>query len=134
MQDDLEGRGYTLDASTRAMGMSLDDVLPPRPKIDLAPPSWSEHLRIAGMPLGFLAADDTAAYHVVVALLDGEPVATAMAFDLDDDCGIYNVGTLEHARRRGLGTALTVVLLHDALEHGCATASLQATPVGFGDR
>lgn len=129
MQADLEGRGYTLDTATRAMGMSLAHVLPPRPEVDLAPPSWSEHLRIAGMPLGFLAAVDPAAFHVVVALLDGEPVATAIAFDLDGDCGIYNVGTLEHARRRGLGTALTVVLLRDALERGCATASLQATPM-----
>ena len=34
----------------------------------------------------------------------------ALAFDRDGDCGIYNVGTHEHARRRGLGTALTALL------------------------
>ena len=64
-----------------------------------------------------------------------------MAFDLGTDCGIYNVGTLEHARRRGLGTALTVAHLYDALDRGCRTASLQSTPmaervyaaVGFRD-
>ena len=54
-------------------------------------------------------------------------VATALAFDFGDDCGIYNVGTLEHARRRGLGTALTARLLHDARARGRRTASLQAT-------
>jgi predicted GNAT family acetyltransferase len=64
-----------------------------------------------------------------------------MAFDHDGDCGIYNVGTLERARRRGLGTALTTLQAHDALTRGCQTASLQSTPmaervyaaVGFRD-
>ena len=45
----------------------------------------------------------------------------------DGDCGIYNVGTLEHARRRGLGTALTALLVYEALVRGCETASLQST-------
>ncbi|MGZ6708770.1 MAG: GNAT family N-acetyltransferase, partial [Solirubrobacteraceae bacterium] len=73
--------------------------------------------------------------------LDGGSVATAMAFDHGGDCGIYNVTTLEHARRRGLGTALTALHLHDALARGCRTASLQSTEmaerayaaVGFRD-
>ena len=75
------------------------------------------------------------------ARLDGENVATAMAFDLGSDCGIYNVGTLGHARRRGLGTALTALHVHDALARGRLTASLQSTvmaervyaAVGFRD-
>ena len=64
-----------------------------------------------------------------------------MAFDHGGDCGIYNVTTLERARRRGLGTALTALHLHDAVARGCRTASLQSTPmaervyaaVGFRD-
>ena len=64
-----------------------------------------------------------------------------MAFDHDGDCGVFNVGTLEAARRRGLGTALTERLLRDAAERGCSTASLQSTAmaerlyagVGFRD-
>jgi predicted GNAT family acetyltransferase len=55
--------------------------------------------------------------------------------------GIYKVGTLEHARRRGLDTALTAVHLHDALTRGCRTASVLSTEmakrvyaaVGFRD-
>lgn len=129
MRDDLGRRGYTLDSSTRAMGMSLDDILPPRPGIALAAPDWHEHLRIAGVPTGLLAAAEPTAYHVLLAELDGEAVATAMAFEVDGDCGIYNVSTLEHARRRGLGTALTAIQLHDARLRGCETASLQATPM-----
>ena len=141
MRGDLERRGYTLDESTRAMGMALHDLRLPRPRIELAQPDWSEYLRILGVPPDFLSGADPAAYHVLIARLDGENVAAAMAFDLAGDCGIYALGTLEHARRRGLGTALTTLHLHDALARGCQTASLQSTPmaeriyaaVGFRD-
>jgi predicted GNAT family acetyltransferase len=64
-----------------------------------------------------------------------------MAFDHHGDCGIYNVGTLKHARWQGLATALTAIPLHDALARGCRTASPQSTAmaervyasVGFRD-
>jgi ribosomal protein S18 acetylase RimI-like enzyme len=129
MRDELGRRSYTLDTSTRAMGMSLDEISLPRLDVDLAPPSLREHLRIAGVPADFLAAADPAPFHILLGRLDGETVATALAFDLDGDCGIYNVGTLEHARRRGLASALTAIQLSDALARGCETASLQATPM-----
>ena len=129
MRHELERRGYTLDISTRAMAMSFDDILSPPTQIDLASPDWGEHLRIVGVPPSFLSAADPSAYHVLLARLEGETVATAMAFELDGDCGVYNVGTLEHARRRGLATALTAIQLHDARARGCETASLQATPM-----
>ena len=64
-----------------------------------------------------------------------------MAFDHGGDCGIYNTGTLAHARGRGLATALTALHVHDARARGCQTASLQSTEmaervyaaVGFRD-
>jgi ribosomal protein S18 acetylase RimI-like enzyme len=141
MHADLQRRGYTLDQSTRAMGMPLDGVRLPRPEIDLGAPDWFEHLRLAGMPAGFLSSADPAAYRVLVGCLDGENVATAIAYDFDGDCGIYNVGTLEPARRHGLATALTALHLRDARVRGCRTASLQSTvmaervyaAVGFRD-
>jgi GNAT superfamily N-acetyltransferase len=141
MRTDLEQRGYTLDETTRAMGMALDDIRVPRPEIELGPPDWNEYLRIVGVPPGFLSSADPGAYHILVARLDHHNVSTAMAFDHGTDCGIYNVGTLEHARRRGLGTALTALQVHDALTRGCQTATLQSTEmaervyaaVGFRD-
>jgi ribosomal protein S18 acetylase RimI-like enzyme len=141
MRADLERRGYTLDASTRAMGMALDEVRQPRPEIELGLPDWFEHLRIAEVPPGLLGGADQSLFRVLVARVDGENVATAMAFDLGGDCGIYNVGTLDRARRRGLGTALTALHVHDALARGCETASVQSTEmaervyaaVGFRD-
>ena len=141
MRSELERRGYTLDEVTRAMGMALDDIRVPRPELDLAPADWSEHLRIAQVPPDLLNGFDAAAFHILVARRCGENVATGIAFDFGTDCGIYNVGTLEAARRRGLGTALTAIQLHDAIARGCRTASLQSTAmaervyaaVGFRD-
>jgi ribosomal protein S18 acetylase RimI-like enzyme len=135
MRGDLEQRGYTLDSSTRAMGMALDEIRLPRPQLDLGPPDWLEYLRILGSfgaPPGLLSGADPARFHVLVARLGGKNVATAMAFDHRGDCGIYNVGTLERARRRGLGTALTALQVHDALARGCQTASLQSTAMAEG--
>ena len=141
MRADLERRAYTLDETNRAMGMALGDIRLPRPQIELGRSEWAEYLRIIGVAPDFLSGADPAAFHIRIAQLDGENVAAAMAFDHDGDCGIYNVGTLEHARRRGLGTALTALLVHDAIERGCQTASLQSTntaerlyaAVGFRD-
>jgi ribosomal protein S18 acetylase RimI-like enzyme len=127
MRADLERRGYGLDTSTRAMGMTLDDIPVPRPEIELGSTDWDDYLRIFGLPPGLLSGADHSIFHLLVARDGGENVATALAFDHDGDCGIYNVGTLEHARRRGLGTALTAVHLHEALARGCRTASVQST-------
>jgi ribosomal protein S18 acetylase RimI-like enzyme len=129
MRTDLERRGYKVDESTRAMGMALDAIPLPRPELELGPPDWFEYLRIIGVPSGFLGESDHAAFHVLVARLAGENVATAMAFDHSGDCGIYNLTTLERARRRGLGTALTALHAHDAVMRGCRTASLQSTEI-----
>jgi ribosomal protein S18 acetylase RimI-like enzyme len=141
MRRDLERRGYTLDAATRAMGMALDRLRRSPPRVDLGPPDWLEHLRLLGAPPGHLAGADPGAFRVLVARLDGEAVATAMALDADGDCGIYNVTTAPHARRRGLGTALTLLHAQEAFARGCRTASLQSTEmaerlyaaVGFRD-
>jgi ribosomal protein S18 acetylase RimI-like enzyme len=127
MRSELELLGYTLDEVTRAMGMTLDDIRVPRLELDLGPADWSEHLRIAGVPPGFLSGLNPAAFHILVARHRGENVATGIAFDFGTDCGIYNVGTLEAARRRGLATALTATHLHAAHARGCQTASLHST-------
>jgi len=123
----LEQRGFILADSTRAMGMSLLDLNLPRPDIDLGSLTWSEYAPRFGLPDGLLSNADHSQLHPLFACLDGDIAATALAFDRDGDCGIYNVTTLDHARRRGLGTALTTIHLHDAIARGCLTASLQST-------
>ncbi len=111
------------------MGMTLDDLRLDRSVVDVAPADWSEHVRVGELPPELLGAGDHTAFHILVARLAGENVATALAFDAGTDCGLYNVGTLEHARRRGVGTAITVAQLYDAIDRGCQTASLQSTPM-----
>jgi hypothetical protein len=128
----LERRRYAVDETTRAMGRPLDDLCAPHPQIALGPVGWAEYLHVLGMPPSLLAGVDPAAFHVLLARVDGAPAATAMAFDHDGDCGLYNVSTSEWARRRGLGTALTAAHLHDARARGCRTASLQAS--GMAER
>jgi ribosomal protein S18 acetylase RimI-like enzyme len=127
MRAELERRRYVVDTTTLAMGVELGLVTVARPRLDLAAIGWDDYVRIFGLPDGLLALGDHGAFHLLVAQLDGRPVTTAMSYDHDGDCGIYNVGTLEPARRRGLGTALTARLLHDAKARGRRTASLQAT-------
>jgi predicted GNAT family acetyltransferase len=144
MRAAVAARGYVLQESTRAMGMQLRDIRVAPPDLDLAPPDWSEyvlHLEHLGVPEGLLRYVDPGDFRLLLARRDGELVATALAFDRDGDRGIFNVSTLEHARRRGLGTALTALLAHEAAARGSVTASLQATEmaervyaaVGFRD-
>jgi GNAT superfamily N-acetyltransferase len=141
MQCELERLGYTLDTTTRAMGMPLNDIRLVRPELDLRPLDWSDYLRIFELPQGLLANGSRDDLHVTVAFLHDEPVTSALTFDFGGDCGIYNVGTLEGARRRGLATALTAHVLYEARARGLQSASLQSTPmaehvyaaVGFRD-
>jgi ribosomal protein S18 acetylase RimI-like enzyme len=127
LRDDVVARGYALDTTTRAMGVALADLRVAPPTIDAETADLVAHARVGGLPAGLLDAVDGGPFHVLVARRDGQPVSTGIAFDRDGDCGIYNVGTLERARRRGLGTAVTARLAHDAAARGCQTASLQST-------
>jgi GNAT superfamily N-acetyltransferase len=63
--------------------------------------------------------------------LDGRPVGTAFATRTRDVCGIYAVGTLEAARRRGAGTAATWACVGAAQEWGCRAVVLQASEMGY---
>lgn len=130
MRAELSGRGYVLEESTLAMGLSLEDLPAPNHEVEcgrLGWPEYLEYLRAIGLPQGLLGGADPDKFHALGARLEGKNVATAIAFDHDGDCGLFNMSTLPTARRRGFGTALTARHLHDALARGCTTASLQST-------
>jgi ribosomal protein S18 acetylase RimI-like enzyme len=130
LRADMEARGYQLNEANRMMGMSLDEIRLPRPEVPDLSSAWQGHLDYLaaeedGVPEGFLAGLAPDVYHVA----NAGKLATAISFDFDGDCAIFNVGTVPHARRRGLGTALTALLVHDAADRGCSTASLQSTAI-----
>src|SRR6185312_9957602 len=97
--------------------------------VEVSRAGWAEYLRVVDLPAGLLAGVDPSAFRVVVGRLDGEAVAAGISYDHGGDCGIYNIVTREHARRRGIGTAVTAALVREAGERGCETASLQSTPI-----
>jgi GNAT superfamily N-acetyltransferase len=65
---------------------------------------------------------------VALATLDGEPVGVATAIHTEDRAGscvgIFGVGVLEHARRRGIGAAMTSWLLEKDFARGATLAHL----------
>ena len=67
-----------------------------------------------------------------VAYLGGEPVACAMTLVSHRVAGVFYVATVEHARRRGLGDALTRMAARTGFEMGAWVAWLGASEMGAG--
>jgi hypothetical protein len=68
--------------------------------------------------------------HTVLALLEGEPVATAQTMLSHGVAGVYWVGTVERARGRGLAEVVTAAVTNRAFELGAPVNSLQASKMG----
>jgi GNAT superfamily N-acetyltransferase len=130
--EELRGRGYRLDTSTRTMAMSTADLAAfdsatlGLPTLEVIEPGLKEFWAVDGLD-GLLPTLDPSAAHLYVARVDDEDVAMLMAFDHAGDCGIYMVGTVPGARRRGVATALSAHAVAAARDRGCTTASLQST-------
>lgn len=67
----------------------------------------------------------------LLARLDGVPVGCAAGVAVDGVMGIYNVGTLERARRRGVGRAVTAAAMRIGRDQGCHSAILHASELGY---
>jgi ribosomal protein S18 acetylase RimI-like enzyme len=65
-------------------------------------------------------------------LLEGRPVATSGVLFAGGLAGIINVATVSDARRRGIGTLMTVAALRCALDRGYRVAVLGTTEMGRG--
>ena len=66
----------------------------------------------------------------VVAYAGAEPVACAMTLLSHRVAGVFYVATVEHARRRGLGDALTRIATRSGFELGAQAAWLGASEMG----
>lgn len=76
-----------------------------------------------------LIRSDNAAYFV--ATLEGEPVGISVAIRTGQSGGVYSVATLEKARRRGVGTAVTWAAIDAIRGWGCTAAVLQSSEMGY---
>jgi GNAT superfamily N-acetyltransferase len=135
MRAELTERGHRLTETTRAMGRSLDTPPPARTEAEVETFTWPRYLaylEAESLPSGLLSGVDPDAFRVLGIRVGGEDVATAICFDHEGDCGVFNMGTLEPYRRRGLAAALLARHLQDAAGRGCSTATLQSTPVAEG--
>jgi len=70
------------------------------------------------------------AIHRFVGYAGGRPVATAAQSTSDGVTGIFFVGTVPEARRRGFGEAVTRAAIEDARAQGATVAWLQSTAIG----
>jgi GNAT superfamily N-acetyltransferase len=68
-------------------------------------------------------------YHLL-GRLHGAPVATATVLLAGGIAGIYDVSTVPDARRRGIGTAMTMAALQAARVRGYEIAFLQPSEMG----
>ncbi|MFL6246192.1 MAG: GNAT family N-acetyltransferase [Thermoanaerobaculia bacterium] len=67
-----------------------------------------------------------------VAFLGDQPVATTSLLLDGTLAGIYMVGTLAHARGRGIGAAVTREAMRFARDRGATQAALQSSELGYG--
>jgi ribosomal protein S18 acetylase RimI-like enzyme len=77
-----------------------------------------------------IGLDDDAPEVHFLGLLHGEPVATVSLVTAGGASGIYNVTTVEAARGRGIGAAMTVAAARHGAERGFTLATLQASTMG----
>lgn len=64
--------------------------------------------------------------------LDGTPVATSQMVLANGVAGLYNIGTLPEARRRGIGAKMTLLPLVFARSQGYKIGVLTASDMGIG--
>lgn len=146
----LAARGLVADAPWRGMTVATDRLIAPPPVTGLeirrvtGEPDFERYLETFGPILapseafrtvfargarGIGFGQDAAEVHFL-GLVDGEPVGTASLLTAGGAAGIYNVTTVERARRRGIGAALTATAVAVGRERGMEVATLQASTMG----
>lgn len=68
--------------------------------------------------------------HALIAVVDGEPVASALVFIEAPVAVLSWIGTIPKARRRGAATLITAAAMQAAVERGASIVALQASEEG----
>jgi len=132
----LAGNGHELDAEPRLMLAEVGDIAESGAPVELDPAPTPETIaalndRVHGYPGGFARTlCSLAGLDPLVAVVDSEPVACALAHDDGGDCHITLVATLPAHRRQGIASGLIRRLVRRGRDRGCTTTSLVATPAG----
>jgi ribosomal protein S18 acetylase RimI-like enzyme len=82
--------------------------------------------------IGAAWEDSGGKWHHYVGTLDETPVGSSSMYLDQGVAGIYFVGTVPSARRRGIGTWMTFLALQDARALGTRWSVLHASPLGRG--
>jgi hypothetical protein len=67
---------------------------------------------------------------VYVGYANGDPVVSGLGWRTGRTIGVYSIATIEAARRRGYGAAMTARVVADGVVAGCDAAALQASEMG----
>ena len=102
---------------------------------------WRDHVTVLGaafgMPSELLsqvmapALFDAQDFMAFVTYDDDTPTSTAALIVSGDIAGVYNVGTPEPYRRRGLGEMVTRAAVAEGARRGCTLTTLQASDMGY---
>lgn len=147
----LERHGFQPEPPQPAMALDLarvDGAVLPPPGVTITEVGDGHALevwcRTLGTGFGLPAAADKPNFDMLMAVglgkdapmrhylawLGGAPVATSSMLYGGGVAGIYDVGTLPEARRRGIGAAMTLTPLIDARRAGYRVAVLEASEMG----
>lgn len=150
LQERLVARGLVDDGAWPGYAVATDELRDPEPVdgLDIRRVStWEEFDTYVGVFAPILSpspeftdvfvrasramglAEDVPEEHFVGSL-HGEPVATASLVTAGGAAGIYNVTTVEAARGRGIGAAMTVAAARHGASRGLTLATLQASTMG----
>ena len=79
----------------------------------------------------FMLLNDNSSASAFIAYYNGNPVASSLVFYEAGVAGIYNVTTLEEARGKGIGAAITLVPLNEAKRLGYEIAILHSSEMAL---
>jgi ribosomal protein S18 acetylase RimI-like enzyme len=146
----LNDRGFSFSNDTPGMAIELDSLtdertLPQGLRIETV--DESETLRtwaaVCGEGFGFGGDPNEGMYRTLQGIgldlpmrnylgyLDGQPVATSSLYLGAGVAGVYMVATLEAARGKGVGAAMTLAPLSDGRDQGYRVGILQSSAMGF---
>ena len=143
---DAADLGLVLDPGEGFPGMAVSPLPAPEPEPagleirQVAGASLPDHASVVERGFGLdraiidavmsdaIAADPRFAYYV--GYVDGVAAVSGLGVRTGDTIGVFNIATLEEARRRGYGAAITRRILSDGALLGCTIGTLQSSDMG----